>query len=250
MGKCECASVLAMNSFPVIRAERYSKGLPAEQPTARRDNSPGYGLTRGSPCSTAVKEAWMCERLGRGAARMRVCPRLWSADGVLPGPRCSEMESMPFRVGLDAEWLWEVVSCSLAIDSMTWDSLAKAWTRAGSVCWQRDVSSTCLHIDPRTLRVWRVHIPKVSPPGPRNDLSVTLPVFHALLATAPAAIETFRSTCASVFTDTAMDYLPVAVRLCGVRCMDDMAEKSAVCVAYYSLPRWVEKLRHRVSTGH
>lgn len=144
-------------------------------------------------------------------------PRLWSADGVLPGPRCSEMESMPFRVGLDAEWLWEVVSCSLAIDSMTWDSMAKAWTRAGSACWQRDVSSTCLHIDLRTLRVWRVHIPKVSPPGPRDDLCATLPVFHALLATARAAIETFRSTCASFFTDTAMDYLPVAARMTWLR---------------------------------
>lgn len=53
-----------------------------------------------------------------------------SADRVLPGPRSSEMESMPFPVPLDAEWLWEVVSCSLAIDSMTWDFTTKAWTRA------------------------------------------------------------------------------------------------------------------------
>lgn len=68
-----------------------------------------------------------------------------------------------------------------------------------SACWQRDVSSTCLHIDLRTLRVWRVRIPKVSPPGPRNNLSVTLPVFHALLAMGLAAIETFHWTCASFF---------------------------------------------------
>lgn len=30
-------------------------------------------------------------------------PCFSSADGVLPGPRCSEMESMPFPVPLDAE---------------------------------------------------------------------------------------------------------------------------------------------------
>lgn len=120
-----------------------------------------------------------------------------------------------------------------------------------SACWQRDVSSTCLHIDLRTLLVWRVRIPKVSPPGPRNNLSVTLPVFHALLAMGLAAIETFHWTCASFFfTDTAMDYLPVAVNPFGFCYMDDMAENSAVCAAYYSLPRWVEKLRLRVSTGH
>lgn len=210
------------------------------------------------PVDHLVARLWrnrVCVR-GRVAALLgcgsqgREFPRLSSADGVLPGPRCSEMESMPFRVPLDAEWLWEVVSCSVAIDSMTWDSMAKAWTRAGSACWQRDVSSTCLHIDLRTLLVWRVHIPKVSPPGPRNNLSVTLPVFHALLAMGPAAIETFHWTCASFFTDTAMDYLPVAVNPFGFCYMDDMAENSAVCVAYYSLPQWVEKLRHRVSMGH
>lgn len=47
-----------------------------------------------------------------------------------------------------------------------------------------------------------------------------------------------------------MDYLPVAVNPFGFCYMDDMAENSAVCVAYYSLPQWVEKLRHRVSMGH
>lgn len=71
-------------------------------------------------------------------------------------------------------------------------SLNPCWL---SACWQRNVSSTCLHIDPRTLLDWRVRIPKVSPPGPRNNLSTTLPVFHPLLAVGLAAIETFHWTC-------------------------------------------------------
>ena len=63
-----------------------------------------------------------------------------------------------------------------------------------SVCWQRNVSSTCLHIDPRTLLDWRVRIPKVSPPEPRNNLSTTLAVSHALLAVGLTAIETIHWT--------------------------------------------------------
>lgn len=64
-----------------------------------------------------------------------------------------------------------------------------------SACWQRNVSSTCLHIDPRTLLDWRVHILKVSPPEPRDNLSATLPVSPALLAVGLAAIETIHWTC-------------------------------------------------------
>lgn len=48
-------------------------------------------------------------------------------------------------------------------------------------CWQRDVSSTCLHIDLRTLLDWRVHIPKVSTPEPRHDLCTTSPASVALV---------------------------------------------------------------------
>lgn len=47
-----------------------------------------------------------------------------------------------------------------------------------------------------------------------------------------------------------MDYLSAAVNLFSFRYMDDMAENSAVCAAYYSLSQWVEKSRRRVSTGH
>lgn len=62
-----------------------------------------------------------------------------SADEVSPGPQCSEMENMPFPVSFDAEWLLEVVSCSLAIDSMTWDFTTKALTRAGFLCADREM---------------------------------------------------------------------------------------------------------------
>lgn len=118
-----------------------------------------------------------------------------------------------------------------------------------SACWQRNVSSTCLHIDPRTLLDWRVHIPKISPPEPRNNLSTTSPVSHALLAMDVTAIETIQWTC--VFSpDIAMDYLSVAVNLFSFRYTDGMAVNSALCVAYYSLSLRVKKSRHRVSTGH
>lgn len=47
------------------------QGSPRWATTARRDNRRGYGLTRGSPCSAAAKEACTCERLGRSVAWMR-----------------------------------------------------------------------------------------------------------------------------------------------------------------------------------
>lgn len=64
-----------------------------------------------------------------------------------------------------------------------------------SVCWQRNVSSTCLHIDPRTLLNWHVHIPKVSPPEPRNNLFTISSVSHALVTFSLAAIQTVHLTC-------------------------------------------------------
>lgn len=63
-----------------------------------------------------------------------------------------------------------------------------------SARWQRNVSSTCLHIDLRNLPDWHVRIPKVSPSGPRYNLLMTLSVFHAWLALALVAVETFSWT--------------------------------------------------------
>lgn len=68
-------------SPPVIQ------GSPRCATTARRDNSRGYGLTRGSPCTTAVKEPCMCERPGRRVAwmrepRTRVSPSLERRRGL------------------------------------------------------------------------------------------------------------------------------------------------------------------------
>lgn len=40
---------------------------------------------------------------------------------------------------LDAEWLWELVSCSSAIDSMTGEFTTKACARAGSLCADREM---------------------------------------------------------------------------------------------------------------
>lgn len=121
--------------------------------------------------------------------------------------------------------------------------------RGLSACWQRDVSSTCLHIDPRTLLNWRVHIPQVSPPGPRSNLSTTLPVFHAPLAAGRAAIATIRRT--GVFSSFVLIYLWITclwqVNLFSFRCTDDMAGNSALRASHYSsLSQWVRKSRHRV----
>lgn len=102
--------------------------LPTGQRQSIGDNSQGHGLTSESPCAAAALYA---------SAGALSC--FSSADEVLAGPRCSELESMPFPVPLDAEWLWEVVSCSLAIDSMTWDFSTKAWTGAGSLCADRQM---------------------------------------------------------------------------------------------------------------
>lgn len=133
-----CHDLISCHPSPLV-----IPGPPHCATTASGDNSRGYGLTGGSPCTAALKERCTCPGPGCSVAFKR--ERGWelscfsSADGVLPGPRCSEMESMPFPVPLDAEWLWEVVSCSLAIDSMTWDFTTKAWTRAGSLRADREM---------------------------------------------------------------------------------------------------------------
>lgn len=177
---------------------------PRRATTARRDNSRGYGLTGGSPCSAAVREPRTCWGPGCGVALMREprtraflsleCRRglartkvQWNGKHAIP---CSAWCRVTVRgcVMFLGYWLNDL---GLHDKSLNPCRL--------SACWQRDVSSTCLHIDLRTLRVWRVRIPKVSPPGPRNNLSVTLPVFHALLAMGLAAIETFHWTCAAFF---------------------------------------------------
>lgn len=133
-----------------------------------------------------------------------------SADEVSPGPRCSEMESMPFPVPLDAVWLWEVVSCSLAIDSMTWDFTTKAWTRAGSLRADREMCLPLVFTLTRGLCKTDVSTsPKSHLLNLKNNLSTTSPVSHALLALGLAAIETIQWT-GVFFPDTAMDYLSAA----------------------------------------
>lgn len=151
--------------------------LPPCAPKASGYNSWHYRLTGGLPCTAALRER---VRVWSGDVALLLCAGWrWalscfsSADGVQPGPRCSEMESMSVPVPLDAEWLWEVVSCSLAIDSMTWDFTTEAWTRAGSlhadremclplvftltrgICWTDMSTSLKFHLlDPRIPFLW------------------------------------------------------------------------------------------------
>lgn len=197
---------------------------PRRATTASGDNSRGYGSTGGSPCSAASRERWA--RPGRSVAFMREpglrallfleCRRglagatvQWNGKHAIP---CSAWCRVTVRgcVMFLGYWLNDL---GLHDKSLNPCGL--------SACWQRNVSSTCLHIDPRTLPDWRVRVPKVSPPGPRNNLSTTSPVFHALLAAGLPAIETFHRNRVSS-TDIAMDYLSVAVNLFGFRYMDDM----------------------------
>lgn len=148
---------------------------------------------------------------GGGERRLRVrgqvealllCERLaWelscfsSADGVSTGPQCSEMESMPFPVPLDAEWLLEVVSCSLAIDSMTWDFTTKALTRAGFLRADREMCLPLVFTLTRRLCWTDVFTsPKVSPSEPRSNLWTTSPVSHALSNFSLASIRATFST--------------------------------------------------------
>lgn len=124
-----------------------------------------------------------------------------------------------------------------------------------SACWQRNVSSTCLHIDPRTLLDWRVHIPKVSPPEPRNNLSTTSPVSHALMAVDLAATGTIHWTCVCdfvFFTDIAMDYLSVAVNPFSFCYMDDGWESILMCSILFTVRvGWKVKAqsKHRLLAG-
>lgn len=97
-----CHDIISCHLSPLVICRP-----PRRATTASGDNSRGYGLTGGSPCSAASRER--CARPGQVAAVLlcesrsgeRSC--FSSADEVLPGPRCSEMESMPFPVPLDAE---------------------------------------------------------------------------------------------------------------------------------------------------
>lgn len=108
---------------------------PTTLSIASGDNNRGYGLTHyvhllwGSIGWIQVQVAALyIFKRERGMRAPLFLTYRWAS---LPGPRCSGMESMPFPVPLDAEWLLEVVSCSLAIDSMTRDFMTKALTRAG-----------------------------------------------------------------------------------------------------------------------
>lgn len=156
------------------------------------------------PVNHLVLLLWASQVRVRGqVAALLLCESLgWelscfsSADEVSPGPRCSEMESMPFPVPLDAEWLWEVVSCSLAIDSMTWDFTTKAWTRAGSLRADREMCLPLVFTLTRGLCKTDVSTsPKSHLLNLKNNLSTTSPVSHALLALGLAAIETIHWTC-------------------------------------------------------
>lgn len=190
-----CHDLISSHPSPLV-----IPGSPRHATTASGDNSWGYGLTGGSPCTAALRERCTCSGPGCSVAFMRE-PRLrallflecrrglaratvqWNGKHAIP---CSAWCRVTVRgcVMFLGYWLNDL---GLHDKSLNPCRL--------SACWQRNVSSTCLHIDLRTLLDWRVHIPKVSPPGPRNNLSTTLPVFHALLAVGLAAIETFHWTC-------------------------------------------------------
>lgn len=147
--------------------------------TASGDNSQGYGLTGESSC-TAFFEGVIYVFSGPGCSvafmqglRLRAllfleCRRglakatvQWNGKHAIP---CSAWCRVTVRgcVMFFGYWLNDF---GLHDKSLNPCGL--------SACWQRNVSSTCLHIDPGILRGWRVHIPKVSPPEPRNNLSTT-----------------------------------------------------------------------------
>lgn len=174
-------------------------GLPGHATTASGDNSRGYGLTGGSPCIAAFE---------RGRCSGPSCHVSFMRE---PGLRALLfLECRRGLAGATVQWNGKhaipcspwcrvtVRGCVMFLGDRLNDLglYDKSLNPCGlSACWQRNVSSTCLHIDPRTPLDRRVHIPKVSPPGPRNNLFMTLPVFHALLAVGLAAIETFHRTC-------------------------------------------------------
>lgn len=134
-----CHDLISQSSEP--------SGDPRTSPAAPQEPAEIIAGVMDWPVDHLVPRLWGSDVRVRGqVAALLLCEsRGWelscfsSAGGVLPGPQCSEMESMPFPVPLDAEWLWEVVSCSLAIDSMTWDFTTKAWTRAGSLRADREM---------------------------------------------------------------------------------------------------------------
>lgn len=190
-----CCDIISCHPIPLV-----IHGPPCGATTASRDNSQGYGLTSESPCTAALRERCTCSGPGCSVAFMRE-----------PGPRALLfLECRWGLAGAMVQWngkhaipcsAWcrvTVRGCVMFLGYWLNDLGLhdKSLSLCGlSACWQRNVSSTCLHIDPRTLLDWRVHIPKVSPPEPKNNLSTTSPVSYALLAVGLTAIETIQWTC-------------------------------------------------------
>lgn len=185
-----CHDLISCHPSPVV-----IHWPPCRATIASGDNSRGYGLTGESPCTAALRE--QCTFLGPSCSSVSMhelglrallflecrqglagATEQWNGKHAIP---CSAWCRVTVRgcVMFLGYWLNDL---GLHDKSLNPCGL--------SACWQRNVSSTCLHIDPRTLLDWRVHIPKVSPPEPSSNLSTTSSVSHALLARGLPAIET------------------------------------------------------------
>lgn len=165
---------------PVVRLDLISsRTKPSGRPTtASGYNSWHYRLTGGLPCTAARRE------------RVRV----WSEDVALlscAGLTVSSLLFLECRRGLaraTVQWNGKHVSpcsawCRVTVRGCVmflgyWLNDLGLHDRSLnpcrlSACWQRNVSSTCLHIDLRNLLDWHVHIPKVSPSAPTYTLFMT-----------------------------------------------------------------------------
>lgn len=165
---CLCRDLISFHPSPLV-----IHGPPRCAAAASGDNSRGYGLTGESSCTAAASEPGTCSGPGccaafvrepglrallflecrRGLARATV---QWNGKHAIP---CSAWCRVTVRgcVMFLGYWLNDL---GLHDKSLNPCGL--------SACWQRNVSSTCLHIDLRTLSDWRVHVPRVSPPEPKK----------------------------------------------------------------------------------